>query len=130
VPANGTSRSDGKNAVSEIKSFESLMWNVSAMSMHFPKGKVSCARRPGPCASAPIQCPRRGRACQAARKGTSLAGEPLLKLFGVFLLVTQDVLDQVPGGGVLVADPLDYLAVALDHCALGNQVGFDHCLQV
>ena len=54
----------------------------------------------------------------------------MLVSFGVFLLVTQDVLDQAPGGGVLVADPLDYLAVALDYRALGNQVGFDHCLQV
>jgi len=37
----------------------------------------------------------------------TLVREPLLQLFGVFMLVSQDVLEQVTGDGVLVADQLD-----------------------
>ena len=46
------------------------------------------------------------------------------------LLFAQDVFEQAPRGGVLVADQRDELAVGLDGHALGDQVGLDHGFQI
>src|SRR3954468_10987806 len=51
------------------------------------------------------------------------------EIVGVLLFLGEDFLQHAPGGGILLAEVVDHLAVAVDGDALGDQVFLDHVLQ-
>src|SRR3954470_9609321 len=51
------------------------------------------------------------------------------EIVGVLLFLGEDFLQHAPGGGILLAEVVDHLAVAVDGDALGDQVFLDHVLE-